>query len=344
MKKKGFTLIELLAVILILGIIALIAIPTVNNILVESRERAFVVTVTNLSDAISNKCYTETIKGVEITTIYTITNGVITPELEIKGDLPDQGKIYVNTDCEVKLEVNNQNTLLKKDYDEKDFTIEDYVENNNNTSYANLSFTIGDLVTFDNRNWRVLKHSDASEETLTLIQDYYEIDEPMIESDNNTNVWKDSKICERLNTAVNGTKNEFGYDLSKYEEFETFINDQYDFRGGQELNPGTKLRMVNIEEHYIFRNYANSVNEPYWAYYSLSNTTEDNVLRYGSNLSGLWTMGINSNRTDRYWYINNEDYDGKVSAYYHPTTALPIRTVAKVKKENLEDVLFRREA
>ncbi|MEG1048680.1 MAG: prepilin-type N-terminal cleavage/methylation domain-containing protein, partial [Bacilli bacterium] len=36
MKKNAFTLIELLAVILILGIIALIAIPTITKILDES--------------------------------------------------------------------------------------------------------------------------------------------------------------------------------------------------------------------------------------------------------------------------------------------------------------------
>ena len=44
MNKKGFTLIELLAVILILGIIALIAIPTVNTVIMEARIGAWKAT------------------------------------------------------------------------------------------------------------------------------------------------------------------------------------------------------------------------------------------------------------------------------------------------------------
>ena len=65
MKKnnKGFTLIELLAVILILGIIALIAIPTVNSILKESRTGAWKSTASQMTKAAENYFQLKQIKN-----------------------------------------------------------------------------------------------------------------------------------------------------------------------------------------------------------------------------------------------------------------------------------------
>ena len=57
----------------------------------------------------------EQIKNIEITTSYTISSGIISPNLEIKGDLPD-GTIEVNSSCEVAFLLSNNNFTGTKDF------------------------------------------------------------------------------------------------------------------------------------------------------------------------------------------------------------------------------------
>lgn len=53
MKKNGFTLVELLAVIIILGILAVIAIPKIQESLYESKDAAYEMLVLRISEKAS---------------------------------------------------------------------------------------------------------------------------------------------------------------------------------------------------------------------------------------------------------------------------------------------------
>ena len=128
MKKKGFTLIELLAVILILGIIALIAIPTVTNIIKESKRGAFKSSVQNIINVVETECQLEQMRGEELTTSYSFTNGSVDNELNIKGDLPKNGTITVDSSCNVTVDVTDGTFTATKDSNSDDLVIQEVGE------------------------------------------------------------------------------------------------------------------------------------------------------------------------------------------------------------------------
>ena len=131
MKKNGFTLIELLAVIIVLGIIAVIAVPMVNNIVLESKKKSYVASARMLVKSTTDKCNRDVLHDKNGNSSYTLESGkLIQGELDIKNGTPLNGEISSDKDCDVALSLNIEKFCIKKDYQENDINIFDYDNEN----------------------------------------------------------------------------------------------------------------------------------------------------------------------------------------------------------------------
>lgn len=61
--KKGFTLVELLAVIVILGVLLMIAVPAISNVIEKSRKSSFINSVKLVIDGVKNQVSIEELEG-----------------------------------------------------------------------------------------------------------------------------------------------------------------------------------------------------------------------------------------------------------------------------------------
>jgi len=134
--KKGFTLVELIAVIILLGIIALIAIPTVNELLKEARMSAFEDTAYGLVRAGTLYYQKQELRD-EVTSNMTFTFPEATG-LEVSGKKPSSGTMIVDIDGNVSLAVSNGRYCARKGFNDSEITLD--------TDITNCIITTGPIV------------------------------------------------------------------------------------------------------------------------------------------------------------------------------------------------------
>lgn len=122
--KKGFTLIELLAVIAIIAIIALIALPTINSLIAETRRKAFVNSAYGILKA-GEQYYNkkDLLEDDNSALEFSFPNGV--SELELKGEIPQEGTMEINKDGKIALAISNGRYCVTKGYNDSDVEVLD---------------------------------------------------------------------------------------------------------------------------------------------------------------------------------------------------------------------------
>jgi len=126
-KEKGFTLVELIAVIILLGIIALIAIPAVNTTIKNTRKSTFENSAYGVIEAGKLYYQNRELLGLELNdTTFTFPEAT---GLEVNGDKPESGKMLLTSKGNIKLAISNGKYCARKGYETSKITIDEDITN-----------------------------------------------------------------------------------------------------------------------------------------------------------------------------------------------------------------------
>ena len=102
MKKKGFTLMELISVIVVLGVLAVIAVPMVTSQITDTKKETYKASVRSLFDSVS--AYLAKNSNIDdIPSTGILVNGEIYKNLNLKNQIFTDGLIYRDEDGVMKV-------------------------------------------------------------------------------------------------------------------------------------------------------------------------------------------------------------------------------------------------
>ena len=114
-KINGFTIVELLAVLIILGILALIAVPVILNLVRDARNNANIKSIDNLIRA-SKYYYSQRMIDDEILDNINNLNDVY-DVINVNGNKPEKGSLYINKTGDIALYVDFGDSYYLKKFD-----------------------------------------------------------------------------------------------------------------------------------------------------------------------------------------------------------------------------------
>lgn len=348
--KRGFTLIELLAVIVILGILMLIAIPSVTKYIDSSKKEAYVKTINSMVEVVRYGIVSETSKysmNGKTTEVFYLTD----IELEKGSNKSPYGDFAREYSYVVVTKEANGYKYEIQAKDDGDYCIEfinmdeldkskvkkcDGVEIMRASIYE--AYSVGDQVTFLGTNWYVIKDSSKSEDYVTLMKEFVltnsELGDYAYNGTYNTMEYTWSDTCHNeshgyTSADYSDCNNTNDYDNSKVKEM--LENSYISSLGSSNLKEvnGYKIRLITLDE---IRNYLGLVNGskflaegnnvPTWVYKNFGE--KNNGVYY------YWTM---SPYGDEQNYLVS--YAEEITCFSIANTSMGVRPVINLLKSSI---------